>query len=372
MAEVGAREANGQLVRVLDEAGVELCDVAVFADRALRIRLYREMRRVRLLDETMVSLQRQGRVSFYGSCVGQEAVPVAAALAADDKDWVFQALRESCIMLVRGAPLKRYLAQVFGSRSDILKGRQMPSHMSSRSLFHVSWSSCIGTQLVHAVGAAWAARLRGEARVMLAFLGDGATSSSDFHAALNLAAVFRTPVVFICQNNQWAISTPPSRQTAAATLAAKAYAYGVPSLRVDGNDALAVLASVREACRRARQGHGPSFIECVTYRLGAHSTSDDPARYRSAAELEAWRLLDPVPRLRRNLEARGYWDEAQERQLEQDVLTEISSAIAEAESDEMPARESLFDDVYQRLPWHLREQRDALLAGPMATRGRHL
>lgn len=372
MAHGRASTAERAPLRILNEAGGELSDLAAFAGRALRLRLYREMLRVRLLDETMVGLQRQGRVSFYGACVGQEAVPVAAALAAADDDWVFPALRESSIMLVRGLPLRQYLAQVFGSRADLLKGRQMPSHMSARSVSQVSWSSCIGTQLVHAVGAAWAARLRRELRVTLAFLGDGATSSNDFHAAMNFAGVFRPGVVFICQNNQWAISTPASRQTAAHSLADKASAYAIPSLRVDGNDGLAVLAAVREACRRARAGGGPSFVECVTYRLGAHSTSDDPTRYRSQAELDEWRLRDPLVRLRRNLEASGYWDSTQQCQLDEVIRREISSAVVDAEAVDPPPRDSLFDDVYRAQPWHLREQSEALLAGSIASRGRPL
>lgn len=357
-----------ELLRALDEDGTEVTAVAAGITLEVRLRIYREMTRVRLLDAAMTALQRQGRVSFYGSATGQEAVAVGAAFGAEPEDWVFPALRESAIMLVRGFPLSRYLAQVFGTAKDVLKGRQMPSHMSSRAVAQVSWSSCIGTQLCHAVGAAWAARLRGEARAVVAFLGDGATSSSDFHAALNFAAVFRAGVVFVCQNNQWAISTPASRQSAVSVLARKAVAYAIPSLRVDGNDALAVAAALGMACQRARDGAGPTFIECVTYRMGAHSTSDDATRYRSEEEVRAWRERDPLLRLHRHLEAAKHWDPSLQRQLEHEIDAEIRAAIDAVERQAPPSRESLFDDVYQSLPWHLREQRDGLLAGPMAPR----
>ena len=365
----GPKPAPDQgLICSLDEAGSELSDLAAWLDTDARIRIYCEMQRIRVLDATMIALQRQGRISFYGSCTGQEAVPVGAAFGAESEDWVFPALRESAIMLVRGFPLARYLAQVFGSSDDILKGRQMPSHMSSRGVFQVSWSSCMGTQLCHAVGAAWAARLAGESRVMLAFMGDGATSSTDFHAALNFAGVYHTGTVFICQNNQWAISTPSSRQCAASTLAMRARAYGIAATRIDGNDALVVATAVREACRRARAGLGPSFVECVTYRMGAHSTSDDPSRYRTEEELAEWRGKDPLMRLRAHLEVGGYWDARRQRQLEAAIESEIATAVAIAERHGHPARESLFEDVYARMPWHLREQREILLAGPVATR----
>ena len=260
----------------------------------LALRAYREMKRVRLLDARMILLQRQGRVSFYGASTGQEATPMACALALEPGDWVFQALRESAIMLVRGFPLRLYIAQVFGNAADLLKGRQMPSHHSGRSVKHVSWSTCLGTQLPHAVGAAWAAKLRGDKTVVVAFLGEGATSEPDFHAAMNFAAVFKTPAVLICQNNHYAISLPSSRQTASATFALKGRAYGLPAVRVDGNDVLALFGAVSEALARARRGEGTTFIESVTYRIGAHSTSDDPSRYRSQEEVEAWVARDPL------------------------------------------------------------------------------
>lgn len=332
----------------------------------LLLRAFREIKRLRLLDARMILLQRQGRIGFYGACTGQEATPIATALALEPGDWVFPALRESVMMLVRGFPLRTYVAQVFGNAGDLLKGRQMPSHMSGRQVNQVSWSSCIGPQIPQAVGAAWAAKLRRDSTVVVGFMGDGATSEPDFHSAMTFAGVFKVPCVLICQNNQWAISVPTSRQTASKTIAIKGRAYGVPSVRVDGNDVLAVYRAVSEAIARARAGGGPTFIEALTYRLGAHSTSDDPSRYRSQEEVDRWTKRDPLLRLRRHLAARGLLDDAREAALEAELNAEIAAAVAEVEGMAQPARETMFDDVYAELPWHLRDQRADLLRCPKA------
>ncbi len=327
-----------------------------------QLELYRALRRIRILDERMQALQRQGRIGFYGTCTGQEAVPVALGFALRPSDWVFPALRESSLMLVRGFPLETYLAQVFGNERDVLKGRQMPSHMSGRAVNVVSWSSCIGTQLTHAVGAAWAAKMRGDAMVSAACLGDGATSSADFHAALNFAQVFRVPCVFVCQNNQWAISTPASRQSNTRTFAERAQAYAMPAERVDGNDVCGLLMTFSSAIERARQGQGPTFIECVTYRLGPHSTSDDPTLYRTEAEVAEWRMRDPIARLARELEASGALDPVLAQAIDQALQAELEAALTCAEAAPPPPRSSLFDDVYAALPAHLLEQRRELFS----------
>jgi len=332
----------------------------------LLLRAYREMKRLRLLDARMILLQRQGRVGFYGACTGQEATPIAAALAIEPNDWVFQALRESVMMLVRGFPLTTYLAQIYGNAGDILKGRQMPSHMSGRQVNQVSWSSCLGPQLPQAVGAAWAAKLKGDRVVTLGFVGDGATSEPDFHAAMTFAGVYRVPCVIICQNNHWAISVPSSRQTASATFAVKGRAYGVPSVRVDGNDVLALYRIISEAVARARAGRGPTFIEALTYRIGAHSTSDDPTRYRAQEEVELWMERDPQARLRRHLVHRNLLDDATDAALEQELNAEIAAAVAAIEGLPPPDRDSIFDDVYKELPWNLAEQREELRRTPPA------
>ena len=328
----------------------------------LQLDFYRALRRIRLLDERMQALQRQGRVGFYGSCTGQEAVPVALGFALEKSDWVFPALRESSLLLVRGFPLATYLAQVFGCEGDVQKGRQMPSHMSGRSANVVSWSSCIGTQLTHAVGAAWAAKMRRESMVSAACLGDGATSSADFHAALNFAQVFRVPCVFVCQNNQWAISTPASRQSNTKTFAERALAYAMPTERIDGNDVCALYLAFRRAAERARAGLGPTFLECVTYRVGPHSTSDDPTLYRSEAEVAEWRNRDPIARLGQALESLCALDGVRAAELERELTSELDNALQSVESAAPPPRASLFDDVYGELPWFLQEQRRELFA----------
>ena len=360
------------LFRVLRDDGTADPDNDPLLSSEMLRRMYREMRRLRILDERMILMQRQGRVGFYGACTGQEAVPIATGLALAEQDWVFPALREQAIMLVRGFPLKTYLAQVYGNSLDVLKGRQMPSHMSGRAVNQVSWSSCIGPQLPQAVGAAWAAKLKKDDVVTVGFMGDGATSQPDFHAAMNFAAVFKVPCVLICQNNQFAISVPAKKQTASETFAIKGRAYGMPSIRVDGNDALAVYRAVSDAVALARQGGGPTFIECLTYRIGAHSTSDDPTRYRSEAEVEAWKRKDPIARLRAHLVARELLTDAEDAAMESEITAEIAAAIAEVEPAPPPARETIFDDVYAELPWHLREQREELLRLPKApTHGGH-
>ncbi|MGC4086454.1 MAG: thiamine pyrophosphate-dependent enzyme [Polyangiaceae bacterium] len=324
--------------------------------------LLHHMRRVRRLDERMQALQRQGRIGFYGACSGQEAAPVAAALLLEARDWVFPALRESSLLWVRGLSLESYLAQLFGNAKDLLKGRQMPSHHASRAHNHVSWSSAIGTQLPHAVGAALAARRLGSGAVVLGFMGDGATSHPDFHAAMNFAGVFRAPLVFVCQNNQYAISVPAARQTAASSFASKAGAYGLAADRVDGNDPLVVHDALARALDRARSGAGTTFIECVTYRIGPHSSSDDPSRYRSDAEVAEWRQRDPIARLTRYLQQAAPDSLAKLGDVELALDVELDALLPGLESVAAPARESLFDDVYARLPWHLQLQRQELLA----------
>ncbi len=332
--------------------------------------LHRHVLRLRRVDERLLGLQRQGRIGFYGPATGQEAVAVGAALAIERRDWVFPALREAGVMLVRGYPLPLYVAQLFGSALDPMKGRQMPSHMASRSVNQVSWSSSIGTQLPHAVGAAHAARLRGHDIVALAFLGDGATSHPDFHAALNFAGLWAAPVVFVCQNNRYAISVPVARQTASASLAVKAQAYGFAGEIVDGNDARAVYAAVLRAAHKARSGGGPTLLECSTYRIGPHSTSDDPSRYRPDSEVASWEAKDPLTRLRAALRAESTFDEEREATLLAAVDHELDQAIREAESAPRPALSSLFDDVYCVPPWHLREQRAELVTASSDARAR--
>jgi pyruvate dehydrogenase E1 component alpha subunit len=363
-ADGAPQEPDTGLLRVLRDDGTAAAHSSLPTDALLRG--YREMRRLRLIDARMILLQRQGRVGFYGACTGQEAVPIGTALALEPGDWVFPALREQSVMLVRGFPLAAFIAQVFGNSGDVLKGRQMPSHHSGRAVNQVSWSSCIGPQIPQAVGTAWAMKLRKTGAIAVGFMGDGATSQPDFHAALNFAGVYKAPCVLVCQNNHWSISVPVARQTASVTLAIKGRAYGVPSVRIDGNDLLAVYKAVHEAAARARAGHGPTFIEAVTYRIGAHSTSDDPTRYRTDAEVASWQKKDPLDRLRRHMVVLGLTDDVRDAALDEELNAEISAAVKAVEELPPPARPSLFEDVYQELPWNLVEEREELEKLPKA------
>ncbi len=349
------------MLRILEPTGALRGDLDPDIDAELAVRLYRAMHFQRVLDTRMLNLQRQGRIGFYGTAIGQEATTFGAVAAVADDDWIFPALREGGALLWRGYPLESYLCQLFGNAGDTQGGHQMPCHYADRSVHVVSWSSCIATQLPHAVGMAFAARRLGHPRIALAFLGDGATSSPDFHAAMNFAGVWKAPVVFVCQNNHWAISVPVTQQTAVEELVRKADGYGMPGVRVDGNDPLAVHLAVREAAARARVGNGPTFVEAVTYRMGGHSSSDDPTRYRAESEVRTWGERDPIVRYRRYLEGRGLWDEAKEEAAGQEAAERIGEAIRSAEARPAPGLETLFDHVYAELPWNLEEQKRWLL-----------
>jgi pyruvate dehydrogenase E1 component alpha subunit/2-oxoisovalerate dehydrogenase E1 component alpha subunit len=269
---------------------------------------------------------------------------------------------------MRGFPLSLYIAQCIGNSLDVQKGRQMPCHYGYRPANFVAWSSNIATQLPHAVGVAYAAKLRKDPIVVLAYLGDGATSEGDFHVAANFAGVWKVPVVFFCQNNQWAISVPLSAQTASESIAVKAIAYGFEGVRVDGNDVLAVYKATQAAVHQARAGGRPTLIEAVTYRIGAHSSSDDPSRYRSEEEVERWRRRDPLDRFRKYLLQRGTWTEKWEAQLLEELNAQISDAITDAEAAPPLTVDSLFENVYAQMPWHLREQLAGLQQTPAIDR----
>lgn len=318
---------------------------------------------VRALDERCISLQRQGRIGFYAPHAGQEAAQIGSGLALEKEDWVFPAYRELAVALVRGGTLEAVVDQLFGNSRDLSRGRQMPNHLAIQDQHYVSVSSPIGTQISHAVGVAMAAQRRRAPIVALTYFGDGATSSNDFHAGLNFAGVFRAPVIFLCQNNQWAISLPRSRQTHSATLAEKAEAYGFSGVVVDGNDLNAVYSTVRAARARAIAGEGPTLIECQVYRLGPHSTSDDPHRYRSEAEVQEARLRDPIQRLKAELVSEGLLDEAADTTLWAEARATIAGVIASAESVGPPPVASLFDDVFARPTPRLDAERRELLEG---------
>ena len=324
------------------------------------IGLYTEMLRLRMLDQRMLTLQRQGRIGFYGTASGEEAAIVGSAYALKKDDWIFPALRQGGAALMRGYPLVQYISQCMGNAIDDMKGRQMPSHYCYRPANFVSWSSCIGTQIPHAVGAAWAMKIRGEKNIAIAYMGDGATSEGDFHVAMNFAGVFKIPVLFFCQNNQWSISVNIKQQTASETIAAKAIAYGFDGIRIDGNDVIAVYSTTRDAVERVRSGKGPFLIEAITYRMGAHSSSDDPRLYREDSEVEEWKRRDPIERQLKYLQDHGYWSDKEQQALEEKLNQEILDAVAEAEKSGPPALETLLEDVYSEPTPNLKEQMELL------------
>jgi len=311
---------------------------------------------LRAVDEKAMALQRSGRIGFFVPSFGQEAAAVGAGYALEEGDWLFPSYREHGAALARGYPLRLLFGQLFGNTADVTRGRQMPNHWCDRTRRIVSVSSPVATQLPQAVGVACAMKLRGERAVAMACFGDGGTSTGDFHAAMNFAGVFRAPVIFFCNNNQYAISLPFSRQTASGSVAAKARAYGFDGVRVDGNDVAAVVGAVREAVARARGGEGPTLVEAVTYRMGPHSTSDDPTRYRDEAEVAAWAQKDPIARLARYLARAGLLDEAGRAALVREAEETVARAAAECAARPPVQAESLVEDVFASLPWHLQEQ----------------
>lgn len=325
------------------------------------IELYVEMQRIRIFDRRMLALQRQGRIGFYGPVKGQEATVVASWKACEDRDWIVPALREGSIAMLRGLSYELAIAQLIGNDLDVCKGRQMPCHYTLREGRYVSMSSVIGTQISHATGIAMAAKYKGSDEVVLGYLGDGATSANDFHSGLNFAGVYRSPVVFICQNNQWSISVPFSKQTAVDNVAIKAKAYGIPGIRVDGNDVLACYQVVHDAIERARRGDGPTLVEAVTFRQLGHSSSDDPTRYRDEAEVEAWLEKDPIERYRAFLERESLWDDERDAELKDRLDGEIATAIRIAEAapkiDEASMITDVFADVDDRLAEHFESAR---------------
>ncbi|MGE0712091.1 MAG: thiamine pyrophosphate-dependent dehydrogenase E1 component subunit alpha [Planctomycetota bacterium] len=350
-----------ELQVVLDEQGHPLpgAELPDLSDARL-LELYRNMVLMRAIDKRLEGLQRMGRIGFFGSARGQEAAVIGSGAALAPEDWVFPALRENALMLLRGFPLSRYFAHMFGNAHDVLKGRMQPMHFAGRQVNQVSWSSCIANQLPQATGCAYAMKLRGEAKVAAGYVGDGGTSEPDFHAALNFAAVWKVPAVFFCQNNQWAISVPSAKQTRSQSFAIKARAYGMPGVRVDGNDLLAVYRESRRAVERARSGGGPTFLELVTFRVGGHSSADDPTRYRPTDEVAAWEARCPLQRVRTYLEGRGLWDEARQAALDEEQRDAINEAVKTAEQSALPAPETLLEDVYAVDPPELVAEREAL------------
>lgn len=322
---------------------------------------YRTMLLVRAFDAICLKLQRAGRIGFSIPNEGVEATQVGAASALRRSDWIFPSYRDFGMALYHGVPALEMMHNMFGNARDAAKGRQMPVHFSFvEPIRFVSISSPIGTHVPQAVGAAQAARLRGEDTVVLTSFGDGGTSSLGFHSGLNFAGVWKSPVVFLCQNNGWAISCSVEEQTASDGFAIKGEAYGVPGVVVDGNDLLAVRKVTLEAVERARRGEGPTLIEARTFRMGGHSTSDDPKRYVPAEQLEHWKKRDPIPRFEKFLEASGLLDAARAEALRKEVADEVATAARAAEQVGAPGLETIFSDVYAEIPAHIRKQGEEL------------
>lgn len=320
-------------------------------DRRTLVEMYQQMFRLRRFDGRSVALQRSGRIGTYPPLAGQEACQVGSVMALRKQDFIFPTYRDYGAMMLHGVPMHHILLYWNGR----VEGSVIPEGVN---VFPISVP--IATQLPHAAGAAWAAKLRGEDQIAMGYFGDGASSEGDFHEAMNFAAVFNLPVIYFCQNNQYAISVPFSRQTATETIAEKAAAYGVTGERIDGNDVVAVYQTVQKAVERALSGQGPTLIEALTYRHGPHTTSDDPTKYRMREEERVWLERDPVSTYETQLRQWGLWSDADEEALVVRVDAEIGAAIAQMESFAAPNPNDLFTHVYEQPTARLRRQQDEL------------
>jgi 2-oxoisovalerate dehydrogenase E1 component alpha subunit len=353
------------LVRVLgdDDKSVGAWDPKL--DPETLRKMLRDMVTVRIFDDRMYRAQRQGKTSFYMKCTGEEAIAIAAAAALDREDMHFPTYRQQGLLIARGYPLTEMMNQIYSNKGDKLRGRQLPIMYSDKAHGFFSISGNLGTQFPQAVGWAMGAAIKGDSRIAMGWIGDGATAEGDFHSAMTFAAVYNAPVILATVNNQWAISSFSGIAGAErATFAQRAVGYGIAGLRVDGNDALAVYAAVKWAAERARSNKGPTLIEFFTYRAEGHSTSDDPSGYRPTNEAKLWPLGDPIERLRAHLLAIGEWDEERHATMTAECDAQVRAAQKESEKlGILPQQgkdniESMFDDVYADVPWHLAEQRE--------------
>jgi 2-oxoisovalerate dehydrogenase E1 component alpha subunit len=352
---------------VLDEAGRAVGPWAPEVAPDLLIKGLRAMLTLRVYDARMLTAQRQKKMSFYIQSLGEEAISVGQALALAPDDMCFPTYRQQGILIARGCSLVEMMCQLFSNSRDPIKGRQMPVLHSFRKHGFFSVAGNLGTQYIQAVGWAMASAIKGDTRIASAWIGDGSTAEPDFHNALTFAAVYRAPVILNVVNNQWAISSFQFIAGGeATTFAARGVGNGIASLRVDGNDFLAVYAASKWAIERARRGLGPTLIEWITYRAGAHSTADDPTKYRPADDWARFPLGDPVKRLKQHLIACGEWSEEAHDRLQKEVEAEVIAAQKEAESygtlatGPLPSAALMFEDVYQVMPEHLRRQRQQL------------
>jgi len=353
-------QTPGEILKVLGPRGALEGELPELEDSRLR-ELFCHMLRVRCVDDRMLKLQRAGRVGFVGPARGLEGAMIGSAAVLRPTDWLWSGLREGGAAVMRGLPLAEYIAQMYCNSNDTAKGRQMCNHFQHQPTNYPSWSSVIGTQIAHGVGAAFASKQRGEDTVHAIYFGDGATSANSFHSGLNFAAVWEAPVVFICVDNGWAISVPSSQQTAASSYAAKARAYGMPGVAVDGNDVLACYQAANDAVEAIRGGGGPRLIVLHTYRMLGHSSSDDPSTYRDEDEVAAWKKLDPIDRYAAFLVKRGVLGEDEREAIEAEFMAEIDAVIHEQEAAEAMSLATLIEDVYEDVPRHLKEQYNAFI-----------
>jgi 2-oxoisovalerate dehydrogenase E1 component alpha subunit len=353
-------KSSTDVLQILKPDGFLVSSQSPLLDNEQILSSYKNMVLTRILDEKMIALQRQGRMGTYVSCSGQEACQVGSMAALKDSDWVFPMYRDLGIMIQRGVSLDSLLDRLFGNAEDESLGRDLPNAYGWKKYRIFSLAAPIASHLQLAVGFAMAAKYRGDDSVTLSTFGDGASSSGEFHVSMNFAGVFKAQSVFLCENNQYAISVPVTSQTASESIAMKAEAYGFGGVRVDGNDLFAVYAATKDAVDKARQGGGPTLLECVTYRLGAHSTSDDWKKYRSNEEVEDWKKKDPLIRLRLYLENRSAWSESEEAKLRKQLESTINEGISRAEKIPPPAVQTMFEDVFAKIPANLKEQKEEM------------
>ncbi len=339
-----------ETLRIIDAQG-DLVGEDPGLDPELYQQMYRNMVLARELDRRMLALQRQGRIGSYPMLEGQEAVQIGSALALEPNDFVFPSYREHGVQVTRGLPMEVLLAYWKG-----LPNADWDIERYRTGIVTVP----IASQLPHAVGYSYVTKMRGEPTVSVAYFGDGATSETDFHSGMNFAGVWKTPTVFICANNLYAISVPYDKQTASETIAQKANAYGFEGLRVDGMDPIAVYLATRLAARRARDGNGPTLIEAMTYRYGPHATADDPSLYRSDEEVEEWKAKDAIERLRRFLEKRGEWDQRSGEKVAMEVTEAVAAAITAIEAQPLPTRDDAVRHGFARIPQHVAAQLNAM------------
>jgi len=358
------RDLAYSIIRVLNRQGEAVGPWAGLLSDEELIEGLRHMMTLRTFDARMLMAQRQGKTSFYMQHMGEEAVSCAFRRALQPSDMNFPTYRQAGLLIAGGYPMVDMMNQIFSNDADPLKGRQLPVMYSSKEHGFFSISGNLGTQFVQAVGWAMASAIKNDTRIAAGWIGDGSTAESDFHAALAFASTYRAPVVLNIVNNQWAISTFQGiARGGSGTFAARGLGFGLPSLRVDGNDYLAVHAVASWAAERARRNLGPTLIEYVTYRVGAHSTSDDPSAYRPKTESDAWPLGDPVIRLKNHLIRKGVWSEERQKQTEAEILDTVISAQKEAErhgtlhAGGKPSARDMFEGVYAEMPPHLRRQR---------------